>query len=175
MALPFQPCPPFRSWHKPQKSALLASGLAGTAQGKSKRNTYTTECFTFMLMADKMNDHRASVQTIVDDCRSRRSRRATAEIRASRWYGWGKASRSRRSSGERSDTGLASERPRHRHYLPGAAPGSIGARLAQELADALRLHRRPPRPAHSFRLVGEDRWQDNVDAHLADGRDGHRA
>jgi hypothetical protein len=104
-----------------------ASDQAGTAPGKSKRDTYATWCFSFMLDAGKVNDCRACAQTFVDFNRSTRSRRATAEIRASRWNGWGRASRSRRSSGEQQG-----ERPRRHDWQPRAATSPNGARLAPE-------------------------------------------
>lgn len=125
-----------------------ASDQAGTAQGKSKRDTYATGCFSFMLSTGKVNDCRACAQTFVDFTRSTRSRRATAEIRASRWNGWGRVSRSRRSSGEQQGTGFAGERPEHRHWQHRAATGPIGGRLAPQLCAP--THARSARLAQSI-------------------------
>ena len=52
-SVPAVPAVPLRV--EPPEIRASWSDQAGTAQGKSKRDTYATKCFSLMLMADKMN------------------------------------------------------------------------------------------------------------------------
>lgn len=79
---------------QPQNSAILA----GSAARLAIPDSYATECFSFMLIAHKMNLRPLCAQTLIGFARSTRSTRAAAEIRAPRWNGSRQASRSSRSS-----------------------------------------------------------------------------